>query len=370
MRKHAIWTGCIFAAALSLLSANQNSMAQQKGAADPAQGYPNKPIRWIIDFGAGGLSDSLARIVAQKLTEAWGQPIIVDARPGASGTIAYGLGARATPDGYTLVFISVPFSINVSIYNKLSYDTRKDFAPITLIATYPNVLVTNLQVPAKTVSELITYAKTKPGGPTWATVGVGSSAFLATELFRKRAGFDGADLCAYARHLIAGEIRHYLRDQGTTVRRPRWLYEMDHRVSRAITELTQRKGRAPKIVEIARAVELEERDVHEVLHARESLRFLSLDEEREGDDGAPIAQRDRITTKQASMSMPHEEQVLIADAVERLSGLQRKVIYYLFYLDLTQTEAAQKLGISQKHVSRVMHAALKRLRETMRPEAV
>jgi len=191
MRKHAIWTGFIFAAALSLLSAGQNSMAQQKGAANPAQGYPNKPIRWIIDFGAGGLSDSLARIVAQKLTEAWGHPIIVDARPGASGTIAYGLGARATPDGYTLVFLSVPFSINVSIYNKLSYDTRKDFAPITLIATYPNVLVTNLKVPAKTVSELITYAKSKPGGPTWATVGVGSSAFLATELFRKRAGFDG-----------------------------------------------------------------------------------------------------------------------------------------------------------------------------------
>lgn len=174
----------------------------------------------------------------------------------------------------------------------------------------------------------------------------------------------------YARHLIAGEIRHYLRDQGTTVRRPRWLYEMDHRVSRAITELTQRKGRSPKIVEIAREVDLDEHDVHEVLHARESLRFLSLDEEREGDDGAPIAQRDRITTKQASVSMPHEDQVLIADAVERLSGLQRKVIYYLFYLDLTQTEAAQKLGISQKHVSRVMHAALKRLRETMRPEAV
>ena len=174
----------------------------------------------------------------------------------------------------------------------------------------------------------------------------------------------------YARHLIAGEIRHYLRDQGTTVRRPRWLYEMDHRVSRAITELTQRKGRAPKIAEIAREVDLDEDDVHEVLHARESLRFLSLDEEREGDDGAPIAQRDRITTKQATVSMPHEEQVLIADAVERLTGLQRKVIYYLFYLDLTQTEAANKLGISQKHVSRVMHAALKRLRESMRPEAV
>ncbi|HXF83414.1 MAG TPA: sigma-70 family RNA polymerase sigma factor [bacterium] len=174
----------------------------------------------------------------------------------------------------------------------------------------------------------------------------------------------------YARHLIAGEIRHYLRDQGTTVRRPRWLYEMDHRVSRAVTELTQRKGRAPKISEIAKEVGLPEEEVHEVLHARESLRFLSLDEEREGDDGAPIAQRDRITTRQATIGLPHEEQVIIADAVERLSALQRKVIYYLFYMDLTQTEAANRLGISQKHVSRVMHAALRRLRETMRPEAV
>lgn len=174
----------------------------------------------------------------------------------------------------------------------------------------------------------------------------------------------------YARHLIAGEIRHYLRDQGTTVRRPRWLYEMDHRVSRAATELTQRKSRTPAIEEIARELRISPDDVHDVLQARESLRFVSLDEEREGDDGAPIAQRDRITTKQATVSMPHEDQVLIADAVERLTGLQRKVIYYLFYLDLTQTEAAHKLGISQKHVSRVMHAALKRLRETMRPEAV
>lgn len=191
MNKFAHRAGCIFAATLSLLLASQNSMAQEKGAANPAQGYPNKPIRWIIDFGSGGLSDTLARTVAQKLTEAWGRPIINDARPGANGTIAYNLGAKATPDGYTLVFISTPFSINVSIYDKLPYDTRKDFAPITLIAMYPNILVTSLRVPAKTVSELITYAKSKPGGPTWATVGVGSSPFLATELFRKRAGFDG-----------------------------------------------------------------------------------------------------------------------------------------------------------------------------------
>src|SRR5438309_1508206 len=109
------------------------------------------------------------------------------------------------------------------------------------------------------------------------------------------------------------------------------------------------------------------------LHARLTtlfMRLVSLDEEREGDDGAPIAQRDRITTKHAAGSMPVEDRVLIADAIERLSGLQRKVIYYLFYMDLTQTEAAHKLGISQKHVSRVMHAALRRLRETLHPEAV
>lgn len=175
----------------------------------------------------------------------------------------------------------------------------------------------------------------------------------------------------YARHLIAGEIRHYLRDQGTTVRRPRWLYEMDHRVSRAMIELTQRKGRAPTIDEVARELQVIPEEVHEVLQARESLRFVSLDEEREGDDGAPMAQHDRIANAHLNgADLPVEERVLIGDAIERLSVLQRKVIYYLFFMDLTQTEAAKKLGISQKHVSRVMHAALRRLRDTMRPEAV
>lgn len=175
----------------------------------------------------------------------------------------------------------------------------------------------------------------------------------------------------YARHLIAGEIRHYLRDQGTTVRRPRWLYEMDHRVSRASTELTQRKGRAPTVDEIARALHIVPEEVHEVLQARESLRFVSLDEEREGDDGAPMAQHDRIASTNLNGGvLPVEERVLIGDAIERLSMLQRKVIYYLFFMDLTQTEAARKLGISQKHVSRVMHAALRRLRDTLRPEAI
>ncbi len=165
--------------------------AQPKAAGDRAKSYPSKPVRWIIDFGAGGLSDTLARTVGIRMSEAWGHPIVNEARPGANGTIAYEMGAKATPDGYTLVFISTPFSINPSVYPHLAYDTRKDFAPISLIAMYPNILVVSPKVPAKTVSELIQYAKTKPGGPTWATVGAGSSPHLAIELFRRQAGFDG-----------------------------------------------------------------------------------------------------------------------------------------------------------------------------------
>ena len=176
-------------AVLLTLSSGYATAAQKQ--ADPVAEYPNKPIRWIIDFGSGGLSDTLARVVGFKLNEAWRQPVINQPRPGANGTIAYDTGAKATPDGYTLVFLSTPFSINISIYKSLPYDTRKDFAPISHIAMYPNMLVVSPTLTAKSVSDLIAYAKQKPGGPTWATVGVGSSPFLATELFRKQAGFDG-----------------------------------------------------------------------------------------------------------------------------------------------------------------------------------
>jgi tripartite-type tricarboxylate transporter receptor subunit TctC len=182
--------GLVFLSAVLAVALSTPAIAQKKSA-DPAKDYPNKPIRWIIDFGSGGLSDTLARIVGLKLTEAWHEPIINQPRPGANGTIAYDTGAKATPDGYTLVFLSTPFSINVSVYNNLPYDTRKDFAPISLIAEYPNILVVTPKLPVKNVADLISYAKSKPGGVTWATVGVGSSPFLATELFRKQAGFDG-----------------------------------------------------------------------------------------------------------------------------------------------------------------------------------
>ena len=177
--------------ALALAVGSSAALAQQKGGGDPSRDYPNKPIRWIIDFGSGGLSDTLARFVGQKLTEAWGQPIINEARPGVNGTIANEIGSKAAPDGYTLVFVSTPFSINASVYSKLPYDTRKDFAAVSIIAAYPNILVASPTLPAKNVAELIAYSKGKPGGPTWATVGAGSSPYLATELLRKQAGFTG-----------------------------------------------------------------------------------------------------------------------------------------------------------------------------------
>src|SRR2546425_10284325 len=115
-----------------------------------------------------------------------------------------------------------------------------------------------------------------------------------------------------------------------------------------MAEQTQRIGRPRTPAEIARVIQADVDEVAEVLQARESLRLVSLDEEREGDDGAPIAQRDRITNKHAGGAMAVEDGGLIADAIERLSGLRGKVFYYLFYLDLTRTEAGRRRGISRK----------------------
>jgi RNA polymerase sigma-B factor len=184
------------------------------------------------------------------------------------------------------------------------------------------------------------------------------------------ANFDldrGVRFETYARHLIAGEIRHYLRDQGSVVRRPRWFHELDHRVRQAASALTQRLGRLPLVSEIADELGIPVRWVLEAARTRESFRFLSLDEVREDGDGTPVTAYDRLSSEQLLGQITSEDRVLLADAVDRLSEMQRKVIYCLFYLDLTQTEAAQHLGISQKHVSRMMHAAVRRLREALHP---
>lgn len=155
-----------------------------------AQSYPTKPIRWIIDFPAAGASDTLARVVGEKLSQALGQQIVYDNRPGANGIIAYSIAARAPADGYTLVVLSTPFPLNAALGRKLPYDTLKDFTPIARIADYPNLLVVHPSVPVRSVKEFVAYAKSKAGVMTYASSGTGSVQHLAMEQFRRLAGFE------------------------------------------------------------------------------------------------------------------------------------------------------------------------------------
>ena len=152
--------------------------------------YPTKPIRMIVAVPPGGPADTLARLVAPRLTEAFGQTVVIDNRPGANGIIAYETTARAAPDGYTFTAVAAGVVINPSLYRSVSYDPLKDFAPITLGITVPNILVVHPSVAATSVKELIALAKAKPGAVTFASAGNGTSGHLALELFRMTAGLD------------------------------------------------------------------------------------------------------------------------------------------------------------------------------------
>jgi len=161
-------------------------------AALPAAGeaYPDKPVRVAIGFSAGSGVDVSARIIAQKLNERWGQPVIVDNRAGAGGTIAAGIVANANPDGYTLISISASHVIAPALYLKLPYDTLKDFAGITTTVSLPNVLVVAPSLGVKSARELVTLAKTKPGQLLFSSGGVGSGTHFAAELFKSLAAID------------------------------------------------------------------------------------------------------------------------------------------------------------------------------------
>ncbi len=162
-------------------------LAPVAGAQAPA--YPAKPIRLVVPFPPGGATDILARAVAQKLTEAWGQQVLVDNRPGAGGNIGSELVAKAAPDGYTLEMGTVgTHAINASLYAKMPYDHVKDFVPVILVAGVPNVLVVHPSVPVNTVAELIAYAKANPGKLNFASSGSGTSIHLSGELFKVMAG--------------------------------------------------------------------------------------------------------------------------------------------------------------------------------------
>ena len=153
-----------------------------------AQTYPAKAVRLVVPFLAGGSTDIVGRTVAQKLNEMWGQPVVVDNRPGGGTTIGTEAVARAAPDGYTLLVTPAPFTINPSLLAKIPYDALNDFAPITLINTTPLVMVVHPGVPAKTVKELIARAKAKPGKLNFGSSGTGGSNHLAGELFDAMAG--------------------------------------------------------------------------------------------------------------------------------------------------------------------------------------
>ena len=157
-------------------------------AARAQQAYPAKPIRLILPFPPGGSTDIVARLIGQKLTESWGQPVLIENRPGAGGNIAAETAARAAPDGYTLFQVNVANAIGATLYPKLSYDLITSFAPVIQLATTPYVLLAHPTVPAKNTAELIALAKARPGQLNYASAGGGSATHLSGELLKSMAG--------------------------------------------------------------------------------------------------------------------------------------------------------------------------------------
>jgi tripartite-type tricarboxylate transporter receptor subunit TctC len=156
-----------------------------------AEGFPDKPVRFLVGFTPGGPSDIIARALGQKLSEAWTQQVVIENRPGAGGNVAAELAARSPPDGYTwLLGNNSILATNQSLYRALAFDPVRDFAPVALVAIQPNILVVNPAVRATTVAELIAFARANPGQLNYASSGSGAAAHLAGELFKTMAGVD------------------------------------------------------------------------------------------------------------------------------------------------------------------------------------
>jgi tripartite-type tricarboxylate transporter receptor subunit TctC len=168
------------------------AIALAAGAASTAlaQGYPEKAVRIVVPFTAGGGTDILARLIAQKLSDEWGRNVVVDNRPGGGSVIGSELVARSTADGYTLLLTANPHTSNPALVPKLPYDTLRDFAAVTMLASAPLMLVVHPAVPVRSVSELIAYAKARPNQLTYASSGNGGPQHLAGELFKYMAGVE------------------------------------------------------------------------------------------------------------------------------------------------------------------------------------
>jgi tripartite-type tricarboxylate transporter receptor subunit TctC len=155
-----------------------------------AQAWPNRLVKIIVPFPAGGGADAIARIMAAKLSELWGQQIVIENRGGAAGNLASDAAARSTPDGYTLFLAGDFLAANIHLYSRLSYDPIADFVPVSLVVLFPNVLVVPNSSPAHTVKEFIAHAKANKGKVTFASAGHGTSPHLVGELFKRQADID------------------------------------------------------------------------------------------------------------------------------------------------------------------------------------
>jgi tripartite-type tricarboxylate transporter receptor subunit TctC len=155
-----------------------------------AQAWPDHPVRIVVPYPPGAFNDTLARTLAQKLSAAWGQPVVVENRPGGGTTIGTSIVAKAAPDGHTLLVASFAFAVNPALYSSLPYDPGGDFLPVVLAASTPNLLVVNPALATRTVGEFIAAAAQKPGRLNYASAGNGSSNHLSMELFKKMAGVD------------------------------------------------------------------------------------------------------------------------------------------------------------------------------------
>ena len=155
-----------------------------------AQNYPNKPVKILFGFPAASATDIIARQVGQKISEKWGQPVVIDNRPGAGGNLGSEMAAQQPADGYTIFFGTVANAISATYYSKLNYDYLRDFTPITLVATTPLVVIVNSNVPYRNMTELIAFAKANPGKINFGSGGVGTSNHLAGEMFRSVTGTD------------------------------------------------------------------------------------------------------------------------------------------------------------------------------------
>jgi tripartite-type tricarboxylate transporter receptor subunit TctC len=188
-----------------------------------AQGFPSKPIRIVIPFVAGGPSDTVGRAIGSKFQEFLGQPAVVENKPGANGSIAAEFVAKSDPDGYTILVGSIGvFSINAALYSDLRYDPVRDFSPITLAVTNPNVLITKLDFAPRSVKELVEFAKKNPGKISYGSSGTGSSDHLTSELFKQMSGTFGVHIpyrggAAVITDLLGGQIEASFQNLGNVV---------------------------------------------------------------------------------------------------------------------------------------------------------